>query len=110
MIGYPEKAEILRRVAWFMQSGRSGLAGNIIAREDLEALLQDYLKDTLNVSQPLGVARALVDQLRQRNFILCYLGGDSYAFVHRTFLEFFCFQDRPTIPARAKPELRGTTG
>ena len=90
MIGYPEKAEILRRVAWFMQSGRSGLAGNIIAREDLEALLQDYLKDTLNVSQPLGVARALVDQLRQRNFILCYLGGDSYAFVHRTFLEFFC--------------------
>ena len=90
MIGYPEKAEILRRVAWFMQSGRSGLAGNIIAREDLEALLQDYLKDTLNVSQPLGVARALVEQLRQRNFILCYLGGDSYAFVHRTFLEFFC--------------------
>ena len=90
MIGYPEKAEILRRVAWFMQSGRSGLAGNIIAREDLEALLQDYLKGTLNVSQPLGVARALVDQLRQRNFILCYLGGDSYAFVHRTFLEFFC--------------------
>ena len=90
MIDYPEKAEILRRVAWFMHSGRSGLAGNIIAREDLEALLQDYLKNTLNVSQPLGVARALVDQLRQRNFILCYLGGDSYAFVHRTFLEFFC--------------------
>ncbi|MCI5143729.1 MAG: signal transduction protein, partial [Candidatus Electrothrix sp. ATG1] len=28
--------------------------------------------------------------LRQRNFILCYLGGDSYAFVHRTFLEYFC--------------------
>ena len=104
MIGYPEKAEILRRVAWFMQSGRSGLAGNIIAREDLEALLQDYLKDTLNVSQPLGVARALVEQLRQRNFILCYLGGDSYAFVHRTFLEFFPLVDRPTIPARAKPE------
>src|SRR5271157_1947670 len=89
-IGYKEKAEILRRVAWFMQSGRSGLAGNIIASEDLEALLQDYLKGTLSVSQPLGVARALVEQLRQRNFILCYLGGDSYAFVHRTFLEFFC--------------------
>ena len=53
-------------------------------------MLQDYLKGTQSVSQPLGVARALVDQLRQRNFILCYLGGDSYAFVHRTFLEFFC--------------------
>ncbi len=88
MIGFPEKAEILRRVAWFMQSRRSGLAGNIIAREDLEDLLQDYL-NTLNVSEPLVVAHALVEQLRERNFILCYLGGDSYAFVHRTFLEFF---------------------
>src|SRR5271157_643788 len=90
MIGFPEKAEILRRVAWFMQSRRSGLAGNIIAREDLEDLLQDYLKGTLSVSEPLVVAHALVEQLRERNFILCYVGGDSYAFVHRTFLEFFC--------------------
>ncbi|HEY9675914.1 MAG TPA: HEAT repeat domain-containing protein, partial [Waterburya sp.] len=29
-------------------------------------------------------------QLRSRNFILCYLGADSYGFVHRTFLEYFC--------------------
>jgi predicted NACHT family NTPase len=35
----------------------------------------------------------MVDQLRDRNFILCFLGGyneDYYAFVHRTFLEYFC--------------------
>ena len=32
----------------------------------------------------------MIYQLRHRNFILCYLGADSYASVHRTFLEYFC--------------------
>ena len=32
----------------------------------------------------------MVDHLRLRNFILCFVGADSYAFVHRTFLEYFC--------------------
>ena len=36
------------------------------------------------------VARALMEQLRVRNFILCFVGGGYYAFVHRTFLEYFC--------------------
>jgi hypothetical protein len=34
--------------------------------------------------------RDLIEQLRLRNFILCYRGGGSYSFVHRTFLEYFC--------------------
>ncbi|MGO9597175.1 MAG: NACHT domain-containing protein [Isosphaeraceae bacterium] len=89
-IRYPEKAEVLRRVAWFMQSGAKGLAGNIVSREDLEKLLREYLRSDLGVSEPLPVARALVDQLRERNFILCHLGEDNYAFVHRTFLEYYC--------------------
>jgi hypothetical protein len=48
-----------------------------------------YLK-SIEVSQARTVARLLIEQLRSRNFILCYLGADSYAFVHRTFLEYFC--------------------
>ena len=32
----------------------------------------------------------MINQLRSRNFMLCYLGADYYAFVHRTFLEYFC--------------------
>ena len=32
----------------------------------------------------------MIGQLRERNFILCYVGVDNYAFVHRTFLEYFC--------------------
>ena len=39
---------------------------------------------------PETVARLLIEQLRSRNFILCFLGGDAYGFVHRTFLEYFC--------------------
>ncbi|MBD0300304.1 MAG: HEAT repeat domain-containing protein, partial [Nitrososphaera sp.] len=37
-----------------------------------------------------AVARVMIKQLRERNFILCFLGADCYAFVHRTFLEYFC--------------------
>ena len=32
----------------------------------------------------------MIQQLRERNFILCYRGADTYGFVHRTFLEYFC--------------------
>ncbi|MFN6250034.1 MAG: signal transduction protein, partial [Microcystis sp.] len=32
----------------------------------------------------------IIKQLRYRNFILCSLGGNAFAFVHRTFLEYFC--------------------
>jgi predicted NACHT family NTPase len=40
--------------------------------------------------RPDRAARALIEQLRGRNFMLCSVGGRSYAFVHRTFLEYFC--------------------
>ena len=56
-------------------------------------MIEDYLHDELHFEQARAAARALVEQLRTRNFILCYLGADSYAFVHRTFLEYFCAAD-----------------
>ena len=90
IIGFPEKAEILRSVAKFMQSAPSGLAGNIISSEDLEGILEEYLKSKLGFQQYQAPTRALITQLRERNFIICYLGADYYAFVHRTFLEYFC--------------------
>jgi predicted NACHT family NTPase len=72
-----------------MQSSEKGLAGNLISATDLEAILTDYLK-TIEVEQARTVARLFINQLRTRNFILCFLGADSYGFVHRTFLEYFC--------------------
>lgn len=106
LIGHTEKVEMLRDVAYFMQSNAKGQVGNIIARSELERLLRTYLQNTLGLlpAQAIAHAKALVEQLRERNFILCYLGADSYAFVHRTFLEYFCalaivreFRNRMTL-------------
>ncbi|MEQ8468619.1 NACHT domain-containing protein, partial [Coleofasciculus sp. E1-EBD-02] len=88
-IDYKDKQAMLRRVAYFMQATDQGLAGNLIRAEDLERILTESLKN-LEVNQARLVARVLIRQLRERNFILCYLGADYYGFVHRTFLEYFC--------------------
>ncbi len=92
-VGWREKTDILRRVAAHMQSGPGGLTGNMIDGPALTGLIEDYLRDELRFAQSRAVARALVEQLRQRNFILCFVGADSYGFVHRTFLEYFCAAD-----------------
>ncbi len=89
-IGLKEKIDLLRCVAKFMQQGPGGLAGNIISESDLADLIEDYLQDELQFTQAKAVTRAVIEQLRARNFILCFLGAESYAFVHRTFLEYFC--------------------
>lgn len=83
------KSAILRKVALYMQTANDK-AANLIEGEQLVGLLEEYLHDELRFSQARAAANALVEQLRERNFILCWLGGDSYAFVHRTFLEYFC--------------------
>ncbi|MEB3121059.1 MAG: HEAT repeat domain-containing protein [Snowella sp.] len=88
-IDYRDKQAMLRKVAYRMQSSEKSLAGNLISATDLEAILTDYLK-TIEVDQARTVARLFINQLRTRNFILCFLGADSYGFVHRTFLEYFC--------------------
>ncbi|MEG4327195.1 HEAT repeat domain-containing protein [Microcoleus sp. herbarium5] len=84
-----DKQEMLRRVAYNMQAAPEGLAGNIISAEDLENTLTAYLKNK-DFDRPKERARLIINQLRTRNFILCYLGADTYGFVHRTFLEYFC--------------------
>ncbi|HEY0173452.1 MAG TPA: DUF4062 domain-containing protein [Pyrinomonadaceae bacterium] len=91
-IGEEEKKELLRRLAYKMQSGEGGLAGNYIHRDDLQREFEDYLRDRF--AQPPAeattIARAMIDQFRERNFILSLYGGNLYGFVHRAFLEFFC--------------------
>jgi len=84
-----DKQEMLRRVAYNMQAAPEGLAGNIISAEDLENTLTAYLKNK-DFDGPKERAKLIINQLRTRNFILCYLGADTYGFVHRTFLEYFC--------------------
>ena len=88
-IDYKDKQAMLRQVAYHMQANEKGLAGNLISANDLERILTEYLR-TLETNNARAVARLMIEQLRTRNFILCFLGADCYAFVHRTFLEYFC--------------------
>ena len=88
-LDYKDKQAMLRRVAYQMQAAEKGLAGNLIAADELEGILTDYLK-TLDINNSRAVARVMIKQLWERNFILCFMGADYYAFVHRTFLEYFC--------------------
>ncbi len=113
-IDYQDKQAMLRNVAYFMQATEKGLAGNLISYEDLKTVLIKYLK-TIDVTPARKVARLMIDQLRSRNFILCYLGAETYAFVHRTFLEYFCawefvwqFKEKQTLSiGQLKTEVFG---
>lgn len=112
-IGRREKQEILRLVAYKMQAGaEKNSRGNIISAENLTKILVKYLQDQ-GFHQPREKANLIIQQLRERNFILCYRGADHYSFVHRTFLEYFCaeeikyqFNKRGTIGGLTFDQLR----
>jgi len=84
-----EKEGLLRELAGAMQKGDGSLAGNIIGRDSLIQIFRKFLQD-LGLPDPHTKAISLVNQLTERNFILCYAGANYYSFVHRTFLEYFC--------------------
>jgi len=50
----------------------------------------EYLRDTLHLEHGEAGARLMIQQLRERNFVLCQAGAEYLSFVHRTFLEYFC--------------------
>ncbi|MFH8698862.1 HEAT repeat domain-containing protein [Streptomyces chartreusis] len=90
-----DRREMLERLARHMQSGEGGIAGNHVLAEDVEKVFTDYLRETLQL-QPAPattVARAMVNQFRERNFILSRYGSEVYGFVHRAFLEYLAASD-----------------
>ena len=91
-IGEDDKKELLRRLAFRMQSGDGGLAGNYIHREQLQAEFQSYLRERYRQTPDRAkvIAEAMIQQFRERNFILSLYGANLYGFVHRAFLEYFC--------------------
>ncbi len=89
-----DKQAILRALAQHMQSDEPSTAhsGNAIEEPELRRIVRDCLEQELGVPHPHAVADRLVRQLRERSFLLCTVGAgtDVYAFVHRSFLEYFC--------------------
>jgi HEAT repeat protein len=91
-IGEEDKKQLLRRIAYNMQSAPEGLSGNLIHKEVLRNEIEEYFKDRYKTEPERAtiIARSMIDQFRRRNFILCLYGADFFGFIHRTFLEYFC--------------------
>lgn len=87
-----DKKELLRRLAYRMQSAEHGLAANYITTEELSQVFEDYLVERYqrDPATARALALSMINQFRERNFILSRYGPHLYGFVHRTFLEFFC--------------------
>ncbi|MFM9102564.1 MAG: HEAT repeat domain-containing protein, partial [Cyanobium sp.] len=112
-----DKLGLMKRIAWTLQTGAGdggGALTNLIEENQLERTLAEGLRGISGL-RPDRAARALIEQLRGRNFMLCFMGGGNYAFVHRTFLEYFCaeaivdrFQVEQTLTLAAlKTEIFG---
>ncbi|NER38904.1 MAG: NACHT domain-containing protein [Oscillatoria sp. SIO1A7] len=87
---YQDKQEILRQVAYRMQLDARKVGNNLaIERSALQGTMTEAMKN-LGIHDSRSVALRLRQQLETRSFILCFLGGDNYGFVHRSFQEFFC--------------------
>ena len=91
-VGEEDKKELLRRVAHRMQSGAGGLVGNYLPAAELQAEFEQYLTERYqrDPADAKVIALAMIDQFRERNFILSRYGAGLYGFVHRAFLEYFC--------------------
>ncbi|WP_255952359.1 NACHT domain-containing protein [Streptomyces odontomachi] len=90
-----DRREMLEHLARHMQNGESGIAGNQVLGEDVEQVFTTYMRETLqlDLAPAKKVARAMVKQFRERNFILSRYGSEVYGFVHRAFLEYLAASD-----------------
>nr|MDT0666987.1 hypothetical protein [Micromonospora sp. DSM 115978] len=87
-----DKKELLRRLAFRMQAGTGGIAGNYLHGRDLQLEFEAYLRARYQHSpvEAKTIAAAMIRQFRERNFILSRYGAELYGFVHRGLLEYFC--------------------
>ncbi len=94
-LDYDDKLELLRLVARRMQDGSAGLAGNHLPGPELLAEFDAYLRQRYELppDRAKPAAKAMLDQFRERNFILSRFGAEVYGFVHRTFLEYLAAAD-----------------
>ncbi len=90
---YKDKIAMLRMVAYKIQKNGTKIDNILVIDEDtLETILTDYLKDIIP-TKPRIIARAFIQDMTERSFILCFLGDGNYGFIHKTFLEYFCAAD-----------------
>ncbi len=90
-----DKKELLRLVARRMCEGQDGLTSNHLPAKQLLDVISSYLTTRYQLSpeKVKTAAKALLVQLRERDFLLSRIGPDSYGFLHQSFLEYFTAAD-----------------
>ncbi|MFJ5228592.1 HEAT repeat domain-containing protein [Kitasatospora sp. NPDC088391] len=88
--------ELLERIAARVQQGRAGGESDapLIGADELDSLVREFVEN-LGYAAPIArtVARAMIERLYERAFLIHPFGAGTYGFVHRTFLEYLAAQD-----------------
>ncbi len=86
----PAKKRFLRQLAWRMMTELPGGSGNAVRERDLVTFASSFCEREYGLlpDNAAETARQLIEHLRERNYILALLGGQTFGFVHKTFLEY----------------------
>ncbi len=90
-----DKRRYLAELAWHMLTELPEGPGNVIEAEDLERFTITFCERHFQAS-PLPAAanaRALIQHLRERNYILGLLGGTQFGFLHKAFFEYLAAEE-----------------
>ena len=87
-LGIEDKKELLRLLAYKMRE----TGGNYISSQDFLLITEDYLSATFELDPATAreIARTMIKQFRERDFILVWHSTAQVGFIHRSFLEYFC--------------------
>ncbi|MGK3965364.1 HipA N-terminal domain-containing protein [Sorangium sp. So ce118] len=84
------KKRFLRKLAFLMMTELTGGSGNAVRQQDLIAFAASFCAEEygLRAEEAQATAEQLIQHLRERNYILALSGGQTFGFVHKTFLEY----------------------
>ena len=90
-----DKRRFLAELAWHMLTEVPGGAGNVIEVDALRRFTEQFWIRRLAADAPRAssTAQALIEHLRTRNYVLGLLGGQSFGFLHKAFMEFFAAEE-----------------
>ncbi|WP_437289913.1 HipA N-terminal domain-containing protein [Sorangium sp. So ce406] len=86
----PSKKRFLRKLAFLMMTELTGGSGNAVRQQDLIAFAASFCAEEygLRAEEAQATAEQLIQYVRERNYILALIGGQTFGFVHKTFLEY----------------------
>ncbi|WP_148313503.1 HipA N-terminal domain-containing protein [Sorangium cellulosum] len=84
------KKRFLRKLAFLMMTELTAGSGNAVRQHDLSAFAASFCAEEygLRAEEAQATAEQLIQHLRERNYILALIGGQTFGFVHKTFLEY----------------------